>query len=192
MCQWTSVLLMKTRVFGLHNIPESGGVLLVCNHQSFMDPVVATMAIPREGNYMARDSLFHNKWFGKLIAYLNAYPVKRGSADLPAIKETMRRLKQGRVVLVFPEGTRSIDGRVGTMLAGLATVAKKCDVPIVPTLVDGMYKAWPRHRPIMPSDYANMTAEQLTEESRCRIIAMQESWHRRIPSRRLEWYGKVV
>jgi hypothetical protein len=47
-------------------------------------------------------------------------------------------------------------------------------------------------RPIMPSDYANMTAEQLTEESRCRIIAMQESWHRRIPSRRLEWYGKVV
>ncbi len=202
LCQWTSVLLLKARVFGRDNVPAQGGVLLVSNHQSFMDPVLATMALPREGNYMARDSLFANRWFGRLIQYLNAFPVKRGSADLAAIKESMRRLKQGKVVLAFPEGTRTLDGRVGSMLAGLATIAKKCEAPIVPTLIDGVYQAWPRQQPlpgcgdviieygqpITPDEYAGMSADELTEEIRKRIQTMQERWHRRVPSRRLEWF----
>jgi len=201
-CQWVCILLLRVRVFGLANVPRTGGVLLVSNHQSFMDPVLAAMALPREGNYMARDSLFRSWWFGRLISYVNAFPVKRGTADLAAIKETMRRLRQGRLVLMFPEGTRSADGRVGPMLAGPATVAKKCDVPIVPALVDGMIQAWPRDRllpglgdviveygkPITPAEYADMTADELTEVIRRRIIAMQERRHRRAPSRRLEWF----
>jgi 1-acyl-sn-glycerol-3-phosphate acyltransferase len=203
LCQWTCVLLLRARIFGMRDFPARGGVLLVSNHQSFMDPVLVTMALPREGNYMARDTLFTNRWFGRLISFLNAYPVKRGKADLLAIKETMRRLKDGRVVAAFPEGTRSPDGHVGPMLAGLATVAKKCKVPIVPTLIDGMHRAWPRHRmlpglgdvvieygkPITPEEYASMTPEDLTEEIRRRIIEMQEHRHRRVPSRRLEWYA---
>lgn len=202
LCQWTCVLLVRTRVFGRSHFPETGGVLLVSNHQSFLDPVLVTMALPREGNYMARNTLFEKKWFGRLITSLNAYPVHRGSADMAAIKETMRRLKEGRVVAAFPEGTRSPDGRVGSMLAGMATIAKKCNVPIVPTLIDGMYQAWPRHRalpgvgdviveyakPILPAEYAKLTPDELTEEIRRRIIEMQEAWHRRIPSRRLKWY----
>jgi 1-acyl-sn-glycerol-3-phosphate acyltransferase len=152
---------------------------------------------------MARDSLFHPKWFGRLLAYLNSFPVKRGTADLAAIKETMRRLKRGQLVLAFPEGTRSPDGRVGPMLAGLATVARKCNVPIVPVMVDGMIQAWPRDRllpgfgnviveygkPISPAEYADMTADELMAMIRQRIIAMQEQWHRRVPSRRLKWFG---
>ncbi|MBI4578329.1 MAG: 1-acyl-sn-glycerol-3-phosphate acyltransferase [Planctomycetes bacterium] len=203
LCQWSMVLLLKARVFGRRHVPATGGVLLVSNHQSFMDPVLATMALPREGNYMARDSLFANRWFGGLIEYLNAFAIKRGTADLMAIKETMRRLKGGKVVLAFPEGTRTPDGRVGAMLAGLATVAKKCEVPIVPVLIDGVYQAWPRDRllpgrgdvvieygrPLMPVDYAGLTPDGLTAEIRGRIIAMQERWHRRVPSRRLEWYA---
>jgi 1-acyl-sn-glycerol-3-phosphate acyltransferase len=202
MCQWTCVLLVKARVFGRHNFPASGGVLLVSNHQSFMDPVLVTMALDREGNYMARDTLFKNKWFGRLITFVNAYPIRRGTADMVAIKETMRRLKDGRVVAAFPEGTRSPDGRVGPMLAGLATVAKKCKAPIVPTLIDGMDRAWPRHRmlpgtgdvvieygkPITADEYASMTPDELTEEIRRRIIQMQANWHRRVPARRLQWF----
>jgi 1-acyl-sn-glycerol-3-phosphate acyltransferase len=202
LCQWTCVLLLKTRVYGRHRFPARGGVLLVSNHQSFMDPVLVTMALPREGNYMARDTLFENRWFGGLINFLNAFPIKRGTADLVAIKETMRRLKSGAVVCAFPEGTRSPDGRVGPMLAGLATVAKKCGAPIVPTLIDGMYQAWPRHRllpgcgdvvveygePIQPSEYGPLSPDELTNLIRGRIIAMQQAWHRRIRTRRLEWF----
>jgi len=201
-CQWTCVLLLKARVFGRHHFPARGGVLLVSNHQSFMDPVLVTMALYREGNYMARDTLFENKWFRRLIVFLNAYPIKRGTADMVAIKETMRRLKEGRVVAAFPEGTRSRDGRIGPMFAGLATVAKKVKAPIVPTLIDGMERAWPRHRkfpglgnvvieygkPITAEEYADMTPDELTEEIRRRIIEMQTRWHRRVPARRLQWF----
>lgn len=206
LCQWTCVLLFGSRVFGREHFPASGGVLLVSNHQSFMDPVLVTMALPREGNYMARDTLFQDRWFGRLIRFLNAYPIRRGTADMMAIKETMRRLKEGRVVAAFPEGTRSPDGRVGEMLAGLATVAKKCNAPIVPTLIDGMYQAWPRHqilpgfgdvvveygKPITPAEYARMSPDELTEEIRRRIIRMQQALHRRVPGRRLEWYDPRV
>lgn len=200
MCRWVSVLLLRTRVYGLHRVPAKGGALLVSNHQSFMDPVLATMALPYEINFMARESLFHSRWFGGLIRYLNAFPVKRGTADMQAIKETMRRLKEGKLVLVFPEGTRTPDGRVGTLLAGPATMAKKCQVPIVPTLIDGVYQAWPRQRllpgvgdvvveyghPIMPAEFAHMSADELTEEIRRRLVGMQEDWHRRVPRRRLK------
>ncbi len=201
-CQLVGILLLRSRVFKLHRVPLQGGVLLVSNHQSYMDPLLATMAVHREGYYMARDSLFTNRWFGRLITYVNAFPVKRGTADLMAIKETMRRLREGKMVLAFPEGTRTLDGRVGPMLAGIATVGKKCGVPIVPTLIDGVFQAWPRRQllpgvgnviveygqPITPAEYASMTPEALTEELRRRIIAMQHDWHRRVPSRRLEWY----
>jgi 1-acyl-sn-glycerol-3-phosphate acyltransferase len=205
-CQWCGVLLFRVRVFGWHNVPKSGGALVMCNHQSFMDPVLAMIGPPREGHYMARDTLFRNKYFGWLISYVNAYPVRRGTADMAAIKETIRRLKEGNAVLAFPEGTRTPDGRVGPMLAGLATVGKKCNVPIVPAMVDGVFQAWPRHqllpgwgdvvveygKPITPAEYAGMTADELTDEVRRRIIAMQHEWHRRVPSRRLEWYQEEL
>ena len=127
-------------------MPATGGVLLVSNHQSFVDPVLTTMALHREGNYMARDSLFSNPWFGRLIGYLNAFPVRRGTADLAAIKESMRRLRQGRVLLLFPEGTRTPNGRIQPLLPGMFAIAKKTGVPIVPVFVDGMFQAWPRHQ----------------------------------------------
>jgi 1-acyl-sn-glycerol-3-phosphate acyltransferase len=160
------------------------------------------MALRREGNYMARDSLFKNRWFRRLIEYLNAFPVRRQSADIAAIKESMRRLKQGRLLLMFPEGTRTPDGRIQPLLPGMVAIAKKARVPIVPTLIDGMFQAWPRHqrlpspgrviveydRPITLAEYEDLTAEQLTELVRQRLVVMQSRWHRLRPERRLKWY----
>ena len=199
-CQYAMIMLVKPRVFGVRNVPETGGVLLVCNHQSLLDPMLAGIALPREAHFMARDSLFHNPIFGRLIDSVNAFPVRRGAADLSAIKEAMRRLKQGRLVILFPEGTRSQDGRIAPMLAGMGAIARKTGVPIVPTLVDGAFQAWPRgrklpgpgnviveyDRPIQPSDYAGLTADELIDLVRSRIITMQERWHSRVPSRRLK------
>jgi 1-acyl-sn-glycerol-3-phosphate acyltransferase len=199
-CHWVCTLLCRARVSGRRHVPGSGGVLLVCNHQSFLDPVLAAMALPREASYMARDSLFSNRWFARFIESLNAYPVRRGEADLAAIKETLRRLRDGKVVVIFPEGTRTEDGRIGPMLPGLAAIAKKAQVVLVPTLIDGVYQAWPKGQPfpspsdviveygepIRPEQYARWSAEQLMDELRRRLIAMQERWHSRVPGRRLK------
>ncbi|MEW6249779.1 MAG: lysophospholipid acyltransferase family protein [Planctomycetota bacterium] len=138
--------VMRGRVFGVQNVPRTGGVLLVSNHQSFLDPVLATLAIPRECHYMARDTLFEHGLLRRIILYLNAFPVKRGTADMGAIKETLRRLKGGQVVLTFPEATRTTDGGIGPMRAGVVLLARKTRVPIVPTLILGAFEAWPRTR----------------------------------------------
>src|SRR4030095_8197153 len=111
--QMLFTLYFRGRVFGLKNVPNEGGVLLACNHQSYFDPVSVTLPLYREGNYMARDTLFVNPHFKRLIESLNAFPVKRGASDVGAVKEIMRRLKDGKIVVVFPEATRTRDGEIG-------------------------------------------------------------------------------
>jgi len=137
------------RVLGARNVPREGGVLLVSNHQSFFAPFLASLAFDRECNYMARETLFLVPLLTPLIRSLNAFPVRRNTADLRAIKETLRRLKMGQMVLVFPEGTRSPDGRIGPMQPGVAAVAKQAKVSVVPMLIEGAYDVWPRHA-VMP------------------------------------------
>ncbi len=187
------IALFRGRVFGTHHVPLQGGVLLVSNHQSFLDPVLATHAIPRECNYMARDSLFRNPKFRTLIEYLNAFPVKRGTADMGAIKETMRRLKAGKVVLAFPEATRTHDGTIGSMRAGMVLLARKTRVPIVPTLIDGAFEAWPRtaklprlhgitvayDAPLTPHEHPEWNDDACVEHVRDRLLALQQRYSAR-------------
>lgn len=144
LAQSAFALYFHGRAFGRENVPASGGVLLACNHQSFFDPLTATCALHREGNYMARDTLFRNLLFGRFISSVNAFPVKRGAGDVGAVKETLRRLKDGGVVTVFPEGTRTRDGSIGRINANSMLVAKKAGAAIVPTVIDGAFEAWPR------------------------------------------------
>jgi len=196
-CQWFYVLGFHGRVFGVQRVPRTGGVLLACNHQSYLDPVLVTLALPREGNYMARVSLFRHAVFRRLIVSLNAFPIKPGKADVSAIKEALRRLRDGRLVVAFPEGTRSADGRIGPFHAGVAAIAMRARVPIVPTLVEGAFEAWPRTRklprpapiwveygePVFPANRPGMTAEQLAEELTCRLRSMQSALRRRLGRR---------
>lgn len=141
---WVLVLYFRGRVFGLRNVPTSGPVVLACNHQCYFDPVAVTMALYREGNYMARDTLFRNPMFKRFIESLNAFPVRRGAADVTAVKEMLRRLNDGRVVVVFPEATRTRDGSISPINANALAVAKKAGAAIVPTVIDGAFEAWPR------------------------------------------------
>lgn len=196
-CQWVCTLYIRSRCFGLRHVPREGPVLLVCNHQSFMDPVLAGISLHREASFMARDTLFRHPLFGRLLYRLNAFPVRRGTADIGAIKESLRRLKQGHVLVVFPEGTRTPDGRIKDMLPGLGTIAKKARIPIVPTLIDGMQNAWPRARllprpgdviveygpALWPEEYADLSVDELMNLLRARLVEMQNRWHgRRRPS----------
>ncbi len=134
----------RGRWAGVEGVPRTGGVLLAANHQSFLDPVLVGLPLPRECHYMARDSLFKNRWFRRLIVHLNAFPVRRGAADLGAVKEILRRLRNGAAVVVFPEATRTRDGSIGEINANSISIAKKAGVVIVPVIIDGAFDSYPR------------------------------------------------
>jgi 1-acyl-sn-glycerol-3-phosphate acyltransferase len=189
LCRWWYILFMRGRAFHVERVPRCGGVLLACNHQSFFDPVLAALPLPRECDFMARDTLFANRAFRGLIVSLNAFPIRRGEADVGAIKETLRRLKGGRLVIAFPEGTRSEGGQVLPMLPGVASIARKARVPIVPVLIEGAFEAWPRHRkfpgratvtvaygePVDPETIQSRPPECVMDQIRRRIIEMQNT-----------------
>jgi 1-acyl-sn-glycerol-3-phosphate acyltransferase len=147
-CQWsvrlTGTVLWQFRAFGVRNIPREGGVLLACNHQSYLDPALVGSCLLREMHFMARSSLFRNPVFGAMITALNAFPVERDSADVRAVKGAIDRLKAGCVVLVFPEGTRTRTGAVGRMKSGAALLAERAGVPIIPVLIEGAFQVWPK------------------------------------------------
>ena len=125
-------------------LPLTGGVLLCSNHQSVFDPIFVGMFCRRRINYLARESLFRSRLFGGLIRAYDAIPIQREGLGIGGIKETLKRLKRGEVVLIFPEGTRTTDGKIQPLKAGFSTLAKRAKVPIVPVAVHGLYEVWPR------------------------------------------------
>jgi 1-acyl-sn-glycerol-3-phosphate acyltransferase len=136
----------KVRVLDRRHEPASGGVVYICNHQSFLDPILMSMALRRPMSYMARDSLFRSAVFRAVIRSLGAFPVKRDTADTGALKEGLRRLKAGGQLVVFAEGTRTRDGRIGPLLPGVALLAQRAAEWTVPVVIDGALECWPRWR----------------------------------------------
>ena len=130
---------------GVEHIPREGGVLLVSNHVSFLDPVIVGSAANREIHFMARSNAFDIPGLGKLISVYNAYPVNRGAPDLGALRKTISLLKAGNVVLMFPEGTRSVDGTLGKARDGACFIAHRADVPTLPVFHRGAERVLPRN-----------------------------------------------
>ncbi|MCY4404286.1 MAG: lysophospholipid acyltransferase family protein [Candidatus Poribacteria bacterium] len=128
----------------MNHIPREGGVLIVANHISLLDPVIIGSAASREINYMARSDVFNTPGLGKLITAFNAFPVNRWSADLGAIRKTVSLLKEGNAVLMFPEGTRSMDGNLGKASDGACFIAHRANVPTIPVFHIGAEKLLPR------------------------------------------------
>lgn len=134
------------RVTGREHIPTTGGCLLASNHQSYLDPALVATTLDREVHFMARQSLFRIPGFGSLITAMNSFAVERGSGDVGAVKMAISRLQAGNVLLMFPEGTRTRDGELGRVKPGIAMIARRAGVPIVPVLVQGAYRLWPRQQ----------------------------------------------
>lgn len=187
-------LLWKCRVFERRHEPAEGGAVYICNHQSFLDPIFMSYALKRPMNYMARDSLFRNPVFRWMIQSVNAFPVKRGTADMGALKEAMRRIKDNGQVVVFAEGTRTLDGRIGPFLPGVAMLAQRAAQWVVPVVIDGAFEAWPRTQ-ALPSpgnvvvQYApaisqqearRYSAEDFVNRVRAQMIEMQADMRRRV------------
>ncbi|MCM8800560.1 MAG: 1-acyl-sn-glycerol-3-phosphate acyltransferase [Candidatus Omnitrophica bacterium] len=138
-------LLFRLEIYGKDYIPKEGGFILASNHVSYLDPIVLGVACSRRLNFMAKEELFENPVFSRFISLLGAFPVKRDSADLSAIKEAMRRLKKGMVLVLFPEGSRRFDGYKLKPYSGIGFLSAKLNVPVVPVFIHGTDRALPKN-----------------------------------------------
>jgi 1-acyl-sn-glycerol-3-phosphate acyltransferase len=138
------VLVYRIRFWGRENIPTSGPFLLVANHQSHFDPPFIGAGCPRHINFLARQTLFDIPVLGKIIPTVNAIPLDRDGVGLGGIKESLRRLKRGEGLMVFPEGTRTPDGEIAPFRPGFTALAVRTSAVIVPAAIEGAFVAWPR------------------------------------------------
>lgn len=139
-----AVGLYGLRVVGREHWPAEGGALICANHQSMFDPPLVGLTCPRRLYYLARKTLFDVPILSPLIRFFDAIPIDRDGMGLAGLKETLRRVRAGEMVLLFPEGTRTRDGEVGPLKPGLLLVVRRSGVPLVPVGIDGAYQAWPR------------------------------------------------
>ena len=129
--------IMRWQVYGEENFPSEGAAILVSNHVSMWDPIVAGCSVPRNVSFMAKEELFRNPLLGKLFRTLDAFPVKRGRGDTSAIRNSLKVLRNGQVLGLFPEGTRSKTGDLQKGLPGMILLMEKSKAPIVPVRVNG-------------------------------------------------------
>ncbi len=130
----------RLRFKGRENIIKEGPFILAVNHISFLDPILAGIACPRNLSFMAKAELFKNKFFGALISKLGAFPVHRGTGDINALKTAFKILKNNGAMLIFPEGGRVKPGQKKRAKSGVAVIAHKMNVPVIPVHIDGQYK----------------------------------------------------
>ena len=137
--------LVNFEAIGREYIPREGGTLIMSNHVSYLDPIFLGAAVTRELHYMARDNLFRPKLWGDFLTYMNAFPVKRGEGDIRALRKALSLLEEHKLVLIFPEGTREIGGKLGEPVEGAGFIVHRTNVPVIPAFVKGTEIILPRN-----------------------------------------------
>ncbi len=145
MTTWTFLRLKYgLEVYGIHNIPKEGSFVVASNHASHLDPVVVGVSCPQPVTFMARDTLFKNPIMSAFLKGVRTMPLKRDAGDIAAMRYAIELLKEGDVVGLFPEGTRSLDGSLGSAKRGIDLLAKKAKVAVVPVYLEGTFQALPK------------------------------------------------
>ena len=128
-------IIFNIKIVGRENIPKKGGYIAACNHQSYWDPVFMGVLLKGKFAFMAKKELFTNRVFAWLITKFGAFPIERGKGDGGAIDTAIQRIHMGKVFIIYPEGTRSKDGRLGRARSGVALIAGKAKAPILPMCI---------------------------------------------------------
>lgn len=134
-------LFFRLRIEG--KIPGKGGMVLAANHRSYLDPIILAFVTSRRINFMAKEELFRTPIFAYAISRLGAFALKRDGLDKTAYQVALKRLRQGKILALFPEGKRSISGKLNKLKEGSVRIALYCKVPIVPVVITGTEKALP-------------------------------------------------
>jgi 1-acyl-sn-glycerol-3-phosphate acyltransferase len=135
-------ILLDYEVVGLENVPRKGPLIVTINHMNFLDPVIATVFIPRDIVSMAKAELFGSPVVGLVFRLYGAFPVRRGEIDRTALRKAMAALQEEKALLMAPEGTRGGDWRLMKARDGVAYVALQASVPIVPVAISGSERFW--------------------------------------------------
>lgn len=130
--------LYKLEIVGMENVPRKGSAVLCANHIGGMDMFFMGCHLHRLVHYMAKEELFKNPILGFLIRWVGGFPVRRGRADVEAIKTAFRVLAEGHIIGIFPEGTRKKENK--KIKPGAAMIAARAGVPIIPVALEGNYK----------------------------------------------------
>ncbi len=176
-------LLFSYRTEGRHHLNVPSGAMLLSTHQSMMDPVFVGLASNRRLNYLARKTLFKNSAFAFLIKTLDAIEIDRDRGGLSGLKEMLKRLQRGELVLMFPEGTRTLDGKIGTIKPGFLPIARRSEVPLIPIAIVGAFECLPRGsafprrhpvsvvvgKPLLFEEYSSLEDDQLVHLIRERL-----------------------
>lgn len=143
-----TVVCFRIKRSGAEHIPQSGPVILVCNHIHMMDVACIYAQIRRRVWFMAKKELFENKFLGWLFSLFGAFPIDRGEADITGIRTAMKHLKDGDILCIFPEGTRNKERKVPLLPIqdGVAMLALRCKAEIVPSWIGGKYNPISRIR----------------------------------------------
>lgn len=134
---------LRLGVEGLHHVPGDGPVLLASTHQSHADSIAIGVAVHRPVHFLGDQRLTAWPVLGPLLPRLGMVPLARGGADAAALDVLQQLLAEGAAVAVYPEGSRSRDGRVHRLRSGVARLASAAQVPVVPVAVAGIHDVWP-------------------------------------------------
>jgi len=138
-------LYFRSRAFHAERVPGTGPVILASNHASFLDPFLVGASVSREINYLARDDLFRFPVIGWLLRQWQSVPVNREGGGAKGLKAILDRLLAGGAIILFPEGTRTRDGKLQPARSGIGLTVIKSPAPVVPVRVFGTYEAYNRH-----------------------------------------------
>lgn len=163
----------RWQAFNGNRVPHTGGVIVASNHASFIDPLLVGSGVSRELCYLARESLFRLPGMGWLLRKLNSVPVDRDGGGGTGLKRILEQLLLGHGIVLFPEGTRTLDGRLQPARSGIGLTVIKSQAPVVPVRVFGSFEAYgkrhvfPRPRKIVvkygrPMSFAALRAEAKT------------------------------
>lgn len=148
----------RFEVIGEENIPKHGGVLLCSNHISNLDPPFVGVACPRPVHFMAKAELFDVPILKGLLPRIHAFPVKRGAGDRQALRAGLNILSEGKVMGLFPEGTRSKDGKLGKAFSGAGFFALRSSAHVIPCVILGSYRPFRKMRVVFgePIDFSEL------------------------------------